>query len=246
MVRTLLAQKKGMQQIWTADGKRLPVTKLSLAGNVVVRTAPAGRVQLAFGDKKLKNVIAPQRTLLEKIGLQIGKRVYKETEVDGEVQAGQEIRVETELSVGDIVKISGSAKGKGFAGVVKRHGFAGGPHTHGQSDRERAPGSIGQRTTPGRVFPGMRMAGRMGGQTVTLKTAQIVAIDPTTQEMWVRGTIPGSVNSILTIVKEDAHKDFVLTEQSKSLLGIVDAPVVAEPQAVEAPEVETADAKEQE
>lgn len=252
MVRTLFAQKKGMQQIWTADGKRLPVTKLSVSGNVVARPSVNGessRVQIAFGDKKLKNVIAPQRSLLEKIGLTVGKRVYKETAAESEMTAGQEIRVETVLSAGDILKVSGPSKGKGFAGVVKRHGFAGGPHTHGQSDRERAPGSIGQRTTPGRVFPGMRMAGRMGGNTNTLETVQVVAVDAATQTIWVKGTLPGAFNTIVTLVKQGSNKEFVLTAQSEQLLGI-QAPVAAEAPVEEAAAVEETpvveEAKEQE
>jgi large subunit ribosomal protein L3 len=228
MVGTVLAHKKGMTQIWTEDGKRIPVTELSVSGNVVVRSLELkgeNRVQIAFGDKKMKNTVKPQRSLLEKIGVMMGKRKYTETTVSAEVAPGQVIKVEEVLSAGDVVKLTGVTKGKGFAGVMKRHGFHGGPRTHGQSDRERAPGSIGQRTTPGRVFPGMRMAGRMGGVNQTFETAQVIAIDPTRQTIWIKGTVPGSFNSFVTIVPQGKNNPFVLTAASEKILGIV--PVVA-------------------
>jgi large subunit ribosomal protein L3 len=230
MVGTLLAHKKSMSQIWTEDGKRIPVTELSVSGNTVVRSLSLkgeDRIQIAFGDKKMKNTVKPQRSLLEKIGVMVGKRKYTETTTSSEVTPGQVIKVEDVLAVGDVVKLTGTSKGKGFAGVMKRHGFHGGPRTHGQSDRERAPGSIGQRTTPGRVFPGMRMAGRMGGDSKTFETAHVVAIDPTRQSIWIQGTVPGSLNSFVTLIPQGKNKPFVLTEASEKILGIV--PVVIAP-----------------
>lgn len=238
MVGTLLAHKKSMSQIWTEDGKRIPVTELSVGGNVVVRSLSLkgeDRVQIAFGDKKMKNTVKPQRSLLEKIGVMVGKRKYTETTPAGELTPGQVIKVEDVLAVGDVVKLTGVTKGKGFAGVMKRHGFHGGPRTHGQSDRERAPGSIGQRTTPGRVFPGMRMAGRMGGVNQTFETAHVVAIDPTRQSIWIQGTVPGSLNSFVTLVPQGKNKPFVLTAASEKILGIV--PVVAAPAEEVTPEI---------
>lgn len=96
-----------------------------------------------------------------------------------------------DLAVGDKVKVTGTSKGKGFAGVVKRWGFAGGPRTRGQSDRERAPGSIGQTTTPGRVYKGKKMAGRMGGKRVTTKGLKVVEIKPEENLLIVKGLVPG-------------------------------------------------------
>ncbi|TSC54397.1 MAG: large subunit ribosomal protein L3 [Microgenomates group bacterium LiPW_16] len=96
-----------------------------------------------------------------------------------------------DLAVGDKVKVTGTSKGKGFAGVVKRWGFAGGPRTRGQSDRERAPGSIGQTTTPGRVYKGKKMAGRMGGKRVTIKGLKVVEIKPEENLLIVKGLVPG-------------------------------------------------------
>jgi len=100
---------------------------------------------------------------------------------------------------GDLLILSGVSKGKGFAGVVKRHGFAGGPRTHGQSDRERAPGSIGSTTTPGRVMKGKRMAGRMGGERVTVKNLRILKIDPEGNILYVHGAVPGVKGSRLLL-----------------------------------------------
>ena len=106
---------------------------------------------------------------------------------------------EADFLVGDVVRVTGISKGKGFGGVVKRHGFAGGPRTHGQSDRERAPGSIGQTTTPGRVYRGKKMAGRMGGETVTSKGLRVLEISE--KEISIIGAIPGHRGSVVTITK---------------------------------------------
>ena len=105
------------------------------------------------------------------------------------------------LQIGDKVKVTGLSKGKGFAGVVKRWRFAGGPRTHGQSDRERAPGSIGQTTTPGRVYKGKRMAGRMGKDRITIRGLKIVAIDNEQKILTIKGLIPGNKKGKVTIVK---------------------------------------------
>lgn len=228
MVNTVFAQKKGMRQVWTEDGKRIVVTKLSVGGNTVVRGVASPeeekRYQLAFGDKKLKNVPKPTRSQLEKAGVQGGKRVLFETHSAEEIQPGTQITVESVIAPGDVLKVSGRMKGRGFAGVVKRHAFAGGPRTHGQSDRERAPGSIGQRTTPGRVFPGMRMAGHYGNTTSTLETVKVVAVDSVNQVVWVNGTLPGAFNSILSLTKRSTGKTIEINEASRSILGLT-APV---------------------
>jgi len=104
------------------------------------------------------------------------------------------------LEAGDIVKISGTSKGRGFQGVVKRHGFKGGPKTHGQKNRHRAPGSIGS-TAPQRVLPGRRMAGRMGGERVTVKNLEVVAIDKDNKVIFLKGAVPGTKNSKVEIYK---------------------------------------------
>jgi large subunit ribosomal protein L3 len=116
------------------------------------------------------------------------------------LEVGQVIKADV-FSTGDLVDVVGISKGKGFAGVVKRHGFAGGPKTHGQSDRHRAPGSIGAGTTPGRVFKGMRMPGRMGGDRTTVANLELIVVDPERNLLAVKGAIPGAKNG-LVVVKE--------------------------------------------
>lgn len=113
-----------------------------------------------------------------------------------EVESVQDI---ASLAVGQLCTIVATSKGKGYAGGVKRWGFAGGPRTHGQSDRLRAPGSIGQGTTPGRVYRGKHMAGRMGGDTVSIKNVKIVKIDPDQQIIWVTGPVPGGRQSLVRL-----------------------------------------------
>ena len=105
------------------------------------------------------------------------------------------------LSVGDLVDVTGVSKGKGFAGVMKRHGFRGGPATHGQSDRARAPGSIGATTTPGRVFKGLRMAGRMGNERVIVQNLKVVLVDPERNLLGIRGSIPGNRGGLVMVQK---------------------------------------------
>lgn len=114
---------------------------------------------------------------------------------------GANFTVADVLKVGDLVEVVGTSSGKGFAGVVKRHHFKGGPRTHGQSDRERAPGSIGQTTTPGRVYKGKRMAGRMGQDRVTVKNLKVVKIDPENNLLTLKGLVTGKRNSLLIIRK---------------------------------------------
>jgi len=129
------------------------------------------------------------------------KQYLKEIRIKEEPQLkiGDQIKLSTVFKVGDVVKVTGLTKGKGFAGVVKRWGFAGGPHTHGQSDRERAPGSIGMRTTPGRVWKGKKMPGHMGNKTKTIKGLRIFKIDEEKNELWLKGVIPGGRNNLIKI-----------------------------------------------
>lgn len=244
MVDTFLAQKKDVQQVWTAGGKRIIVTRVFAGGNVVVRPVGDSRVQLGFGKKKLQNMAKPQRTVLEKAGIAQGKLVMRETTVSEQPTAGTELRVENLVQAGDIVTVSGKTKGRGFAGVVKRHGFKGvGGRTHGQSDRMRAPGSVGAGTTPGRVWRNKRMAGRYGNELETLENRQVVAVDAANQVIWVRGTLPGAYNGLLSLTKKSSGEALELTAASQSFL--VTAPVVAESVAVEeAPAAEVAPAEE--
>ncbi len=128
-------------------------------------------------------------------------RIFTE---DGESIAVTRILLENpaDLSLGDKVKVTGVSKGKGFAGVVKRWHFAGGPRTHGQSDRERAPGSIGQTTTPGRVYKGKRMAGRLGGKQITISGLKVVEVKPEEKLLVLKGLVPGPKRAKVLITKQ--------------------------------------------
>jgi hypothetical protein len=122
---------------------------------------------------------------------------------------GDLFSVDAVFKVGDIVDVTGTSKGKGFAGVVKRHNFRGGPKTHGQSDRERAPGSIGQTTTPGRVYRGKKMAGRMGSETKTITNLTVVDVDSVNKTLSVLGLVPGHKKSVFLITQKGTDKKFV-------------------------------------
>lgn len=196
------------------EGRRVPVTKVVAGPCVVTQIKKEDHdgywaVQLGFGEKRIKNVTKPmQGHLRGVIKEQKAPRFLREIRLESEptFKVGDVVSAAEIFKVGDIIQVTGTSKGKGFAGVVKRWGFAGGPRTHGQSDRERAPGSIGQTTTPGRVLKGKKMAGRMGGERVTLKNLQIVAVNPETNEVEISGAVPGVTGGLLIIKKLGAGK----------------------------------------
>lgn len=204
MLKQILATKSHMTQAWTKSGVRIPVTVV-VADDcyVAMESKKENRIVAGQGLKKLKNVAKPQRSQLSKAGLSFGLRHFKELEVSaekkGDFALGSKINADQVLKVGDIVTVIGTSKGKGFTGVVKRHGFAGGPRTHGQSDRERAPGSLGSGTTPGRVFRNKRMAGRSGNAQVSVLNLPIIKI--TDGQIWIKGIVPGTINSPVVLTK---------------------------------------------
>lgn len=175
----ILGKKLKMSQLWKGDTV-VPVTIVKAEPNKVslVRTKERDgykAVQIAFGRQR-REFRTPQAANY-KLQDQIGVSAFKE---------------------GDTVKVSGLSKGRGFQGVVKRHGFHGGPKTHGQKNRWRAPGSIGA-TAPQRVFPGRRMAGRMGNERVTVKNLEVVAVDTGKNLLMLKGAVPGATGSLLEI-----------------------------------------------
>jgi len=127
-------------------------------------------------------------------------RYLREVPVDSvdDVQVGQVIKVD-QFAPGDLVDVTGTSKGRGFQGGVKRHGFRGGPKTHGQSDRHRAPGSIGSSATPGRVFKGLRMAGHMGVERVTVQNLKVMRVDPERNLLLVKGSVPGHLKGLVLV-----------------------------------------------
>ena len=208
MINTLLGSKIKMSQAFI-EGYRVPVTKVMAGPCVVTQIKKMDKdgywaVQLGLGERKTKNISkALQGHLKGAIKDKKAPRFLAEVRFDSEPEykVGDIIKASDIFKAGDVITITGTSKSKGFAGVVKRWSFAGGPKTHGQSDRQRAPGSIGTTTTPGRVLKGKHMAGRMGGDTVTIKNLHIASIDPEKNEMLISGPVPGIPGSLLIIKK---------------------------------------------
>jgi large subunit ribosomal protein L3 len=171
-------------------------------------------VQLGYGIRKENRLSKPLQGHLKKS--QSYPRYLREVRLENEpdCKVGDVIKVEEVLKVGDVVAVTSTSKGKGFAGVVKRWHFAGGPKTHGQSDRQRAPGSIGQGTTPGRVLKGKHMAGRMGNEQNTIKNLRVVSIDPEKGTVNLSGPIAGSNKSFVIIRKISSGKLEELIEEA--------------------------------
>jgi large subunit ribosomal protein L3 len=200
----ILGIKKGMTQIFDANGLVIPVTIIKAGPCFVTQiktTEKDGyeKVQIAFVDKKEKRTSKPQKGHFAKANID-PKRFIKEfsfTEQE-KLEPGTEIKVDRFVA-GDLVTISGVSKGKGFQGVMKRHNFGGGQQTHGQSDRLRAPGSLGQSSYPSRVFKGLKMAGRTGSDRVTLNDVEVVKVDAENNLIYLRGSVPGAKNSVLEI-----------------------------------------------
>ena len=203
-MNTLLGKKLSQSQMFLMDGTRIPVTHIQVNGNVVVRIKTEDKdqysaMQIGFGIRK-----KPNKSL--KNSPQYIKEVRIDTS-DSSLTKGATINPADVFKPGDVIDVTGISKGKGYAGVVKRHHFKGGPRTHGQSDRERAPGSIGQTTTPGRVYKGKRMAGRMGHERVTIEN--LIVVDVTEDRIIVKGLVPGSINTFLTVKKVGEDRKFV-------------------------------------
>jgi len=203
----IIGKKVGMTSIFDENGKNIPVTVILAGPNFVtqVRTKEVDgydAVQLGFDDKKEKNTPKALKGHFEKAGVSPKRRVVEFQDFEKEVKLGDEITVSDIFEEGEYVDVSGISKGKGFQGVVKRHGFKGvGQATHGQHNRLRAPGSIGASSDPSRVFKGMRMAGRMGNEKVTVQNLQVMKIIPEQNLLIVKGSVPGHKNAYLIIKK---------------------------------------------
>jgi large subunit ribosomal protein L3 len=202
-VEGILGRKLGMTQFFGADGKAIPVTVIEALPNVVVQVKTKekdGYEALQLGSGERKKVNSPQKGHFKGHGQ---FRYLREVKADkiADWEAGAKVGCEI-FAEGDYVDVSGPAKGRGFAGVMKRHGFHGGPKTHGQSDRARAPGSIGSGTSPGKVWKGLRMAGHMGTQQVTVKNLKVVRSDTERGILLVRGAVPGNEGALVKIRRQ--------------------------------------------
>lgn len=209
-VKGILGSKLGMTQLWDANNKVVPVTVIQAGPCVVtqVRTPDNdgySAVQLGFGAVKPKSVTKPESGHFERAGVTPRRHLVELRTADAsEYTLGQEISAET-FAAGDIVDVTGVSKGKGTAGVMKRHGFSGLRASHGVHRKHRSPGSIGQSATPSRVFKGMRMAGRMGVDKVTVQNLTIHAVDAERGLILVKGSVPGPKGA-LVVVRTAAKK----------------------------------------
>jgi large subunit ribosomal protein L3 len=201
MATTILGRKLGMTQVWSDDDRLLPVTVIEAGPCVVTQVKTPKRdgysaVQIGFGEAKKVN--KPMKGHFDKARVE-PKKYLAEVRIaeDEAFKPGQTITVEALADVKS-VHITGTSKGKGFAGVMKRHNFKGGPGGHG-SHFHRAPGSVGQCATPSRVFKGLRLPGHMGSETITVRNLEVVKIDPEQNLLIVKGAVPGGRGALLTI-----------------------------------------------
>ncbi|GAA5167545.1 50S ribosomal protein L3 [Ornithinimicrobium tianjinense] len=203
-VKGVLGEKLGMTQVWDADNRLIPVTVIQAAPNVVTQVRNAetdgyDAVQIAFGAIDPRKVTKPLKGHFEKAGVTPRRHLVELRTADAaDYSLGQEVTVET-FEAGQKVDITGTTKGKGFAGVMKRHGFAGVSASHGAHRNHRKPGSIGGCATPGRVFKGLRMAGRMGGVRQTTSNLTIHAVDADKGLLLVKGAVPGARGGVVLV-----------------------------------------------
>ena len=202
----LIGKKIGMTSIFDANGKNMPCTVLEVGPCVVtqVRTEDVdgySALQLGFDDKTEKSATKADLGHAKKAGTSVKRKVAEFKGFDEEYKLGDSITVEHFME-GEFVDVTGTSKGKGFQGVVKRHGFAGvGQATHGQHNRLRAPGSIGAASYPARVFKGMKMAGRMGTDSVKVQNLRVLKVVSEKNLLVVKGCVPGPKNAYVTIQK---------------------------------------------
>lgn len=214
-MNTLFGTKGKMSQTFI-EGSRIPVTKVKIGPCTVTQIKNEKNdgywaVQLSLGTKKLKNITKPLQGHSKKSNTT--PRYVKEIRLNEEpsFKVGDVIKVSDVFKAGDVVSVTAVNKGKGFEGGVRRFNFRGGPKTHGQSDRHRAPGSVGQTTTPGRVYKGKRMAGRMGGVQTTIKNVHVISINDKTNEISISSPIPGRVGIFMNVtkIKDGSLKEMV-------------------------------------
>jgi large subunit ribosomal protein L3 len=202
-VKGILGAKLGMTQIWD-NGRVVPVTVVQAGPNVVTQVRTADKdgysaVQLAYGAIDPRKVNKPAAGHFEKAGVAPRRHLVELRTTDAsEYTLGQELTAET-FEAGQLIDVSGKTKGKGFAGVMKRHGFHGLRASHGVERKHRSPGSIGGCATPGRVFKGVRMAGRMGGVRYTVQNLTVQAVEPDENLILVKGAIPGPKGGLVLL-----------------------------------------------
>ena len=207
MATGLIGRKRGMTSIFDENGKNIPCTIIELGPCVVTQiktdaTDGYSAVQIGYDEKKEKNTPAAMQGHFKKAKTSPKRKLVEFETFPNEVKLGDTISAADVFAEGQFVDVVGTSKGKGFQGVVKRHNFAGvGQATHGQHNRLRAPGSIGAASYPARVFKGMKMAGRMGGETIKVQNLRVYKVVPEKNLLVVKGCVPGHNNSYVTIQK---------------------------------------------
>jgi len=203
-VKGLLGTKLGMTQVWDEDNRLIPVTVVKADSNVITQLRSADvdgytAVQIGFGQIDPRKVTKPLAGHFEKAGVTPRRHVVELRTSDADsYELGQELSVEL-FESGQKVDVVGTTKGKGFAGVMKRHGFAGVSASHGAHKNHRKPGSIGGASTPGRVFRGQRMAGRMGAVQQTTLNLTVHAVDTENSLLLIKGAVPGARGSVVLV-----------------------------------------------
>ncbi len=203
MIQGMVGRKLGMTQVFDDNGVALPVTVIECGPNVVTQIRTEEKdgyeaVQLGFGISKRLN--RPEQGHRKASGFM--SDVLREVTASSldDIEVGRQIKADT-FAAGELVDVTANSKGRGFQGGMKRHGFSGGPKTHGQSDRWRAPGSIGSSATPGRVYKGIKMAGHMGNNRVTVQNLEVVRVDTDRNLLLIKGSVPGPSKGLVTIRK---------------------------------------------
>jgi large subunit ribosomal protein L3 len=203
-VKGLLGTKLGMTQAWDENNRVVPVTVVAAGTNVVTQVRGPEKdgynaVQIGFGEIDGRKVNKPTAGHFAAAGVTPRRHLVEIRTADaGSYTVGQELSPEL-FSAGDVVDVTATSKGKGFAGVMKRHGFAGVSASHGAHRNHRKPGSIGGCSTPGRVFKGLRMAGQMGGESVTTQNVSVHAIDAERGLVLLKGAVPGPKGGLVLI-----------------------------------------------
>ena len=203
-VKGILGEKLGMTQVWDADNRLVPVTVIKAGPAVVTQVRNAetdgyNGVQIAFGAVDPRKVTQPLKGHFAKAGVTPRRHVVELRTADADTyELGQEITADV-FEDGQTVDVTGTTKGKGFAGVMKRHNFSGVSASHGSHRNHRKPGSIGGASTPGRVFKGMRMAGRMGGVRQTTPNLTVHAVNAEQGLLLIKGAVPGARGSVVLV-----------------------------------------------
>lgn len=202
----IIGKKVGMTSVYSEEGKNIPCTVIEAGPCEVTQiktedTDGYVAVQLGYGERKEKHTTKSMQGHFKKANVSPKHKLVEFREFENEVKLGDTVTIDF-LTEGEFIDVVGTSKGKGFQGVVKRHGFSGvGESTHGQHNRMRAPGSIGASSYPSKVFKGMRMAGRTGGDRVKALNLEVIKVIPEKNLVLVKGSVPGSVGSYVTLEK---------------------------------------------